>query len=261
MRDYGKVSPQFWTGGTGKSLRGHPEAQIVALYLMTSPHSTMIGVFHLPKLYLAHETGLPMEGACKGLARCIDTGFCVYDEDTETVFVVEMAAHQVGETLKPNDLRAKGIHKQYLAIADSVIGRAFFNRYCEDYDLPSKPLVSPLEGALKDGEGACKPQYPAPVTAPVTAPVVAIPLDDGTEHPVTEVDLAEFRSAYPRIDPLAECRKARSWCVASPANRKTKRGVGKFLNAWMARAQKDAEAKPMPQPSQASLPGGGRRAL
>lgn len=168
MRDYGKVSPQFWTGKTGKTLRGHMEAQIVALYLMTSPHSTMIGVFHLPKLYLAHETGLTMEGASKGLQRCIDSGFCVYDEETETVFVVEMAAHQVGEVLKPGDLRAKGIFKQYAAIADTPIGRAFSERYGVDYSLP-KPLASPFEGALKSSEGASKPHSPVTASVPATA--------------------------------------------------------------------------------------------
>ena len=39
VRDYGKVSPQFWVGKTGKRLRGDMEAQIVALYLMTSPRT------------------------------------------------------------------------------------------------------------------------------------------------------------------------------------------------------------------------------
>ena len=49
MRDYGKVSPGFWIGETGKALRGDMEAQIVALYLMTSPHATMTGVYHCPR--------------------------------------------------------------------------------------------------------------------------------------------------------------------------------------------------------------------
>jgi hypothetical protein len=67
MRDFGKVNPQFWIGSTGKRLRGNPEAQLVALYLMTCPHANMIGVFHCPILYISHETGLPLEGASKGL--------------------------------------------------------------------------------------------------------------------------------------------------------------------------------------------------
>ena len=67
MRDYGVVSPQFWIGATGKRLRGNPDAQLLALYLMTSPHATMIGVFHCPILYMAHETGMPFEGASNAL--------------------------------------------------------------------------------------------------------------------------------------------------------------------------------------------------
>lgn len=46
MRDYGKVSPQFWIGKTGKEIRekGH-EALIVSMYLLTNPHE--IGRAHV----------------------------------------------------------------------------------------------------------------------------------------------------------------------------------------------------------------------
>ncbi|EPP8816777.1 hypothetical protein QDS29_003323, partial [Acinetobacter baumannii] len=62
MRDYGKVSPHFWTGITGKKLRQTPEGLIVAMYLMTSPHANMLGLYYMPLLYIAHETGLGFEG-------------------------------------------------------------------------------------------------------------------------------------------------------------------------------------------------------
>jgi len=39
MRDYAKVSPRFWIGNTGKQLRSDPDAQVVALYLMSNPHA------------------------------------------------------------------------------------------------------------------------------------------------------------------------------------------------------------------------------
>ena len=68
MRDYAKVSPRFWLGETGRELRkAGAEAQVVAFYLMTSPHANMLGLYYLPVLYLAHETGLGPEGASKGL--------------------------------------------------------------------------------------------------------------------------------------------------------------------------------------------------
>ncbi|ASF48096.1 hypothetical protein [Methylovulum psychrotolerans] len=76
MRDYGKVSPKFWTGRTGKAIKAEGmEAVLVAMYLMTSPHADMLGVYYLPTVYIAHDTGLPLAGACKGLDGCIKAGF------------------------------------------------------------------------------------------------------------------------------------------------------------------------------------------
>jgi hypothetical protein len=75
---------------------------------MTSPHANMLGLYYLPILYIAHETGLGLEGASKGLKSTIEAGFCSYDEDTEMVWVHEMAAYQVGKALKPGDNRCAG---------------------------------------------------------------------------------------------------------------------------------------------------------
>ena len=71
----GKVSPQFWIGETGKLLRGDANAQLLALYLMTCPHSTMTGVFHCPILYMAHETGMGLEGYQRPLQGSLKWGF------------------------------------------------------------------------------------------------------------------------------------------------------------------------------------------
>ncbi|HEY1035061.1 MAG TPA: hypothetical protein VGE09_08770 [Pseudoxanthomonas sp.] len=77
---------------------------------------------------------------------------------------------------------------------------------------------------------------------------ITIPLEDGTEHPVTASEVSEYRAAYPRIDVMGELRKARAWCFANPAQRKTRRGVGKFVNGWLSRADAD-KAKAAPQPA------------
>ena len=102
MRDYAKVAPQFWTGRTGKALKvAGPESVIVAMYLMTSPHANMIGLYHCPVAYIAIDTGLSLEGASKGLASCIEADFCQYDDSIEYVFVVEFAKYQLGDELDP----------------------------------------------------------------------------------------------------------------------------------------------------------------
>ena len=72
MRDYSVVQTKLYTGRTMKALRGDPLAQLLMLYLITSPHSTMIGVFHLPVSYIAEDLGSPLEGAREGREECED---------------------------------------------------------------------------------------------------------------------------------------------------------------------------------------------
>ena len=149
MREYGSISPRFWIGETGKLLRGDPEAQVLALYLMTSPHANMIGIFHCPILYMAHETGLSLEGASKALTRLIQAGFCTYDEPSETVFVIRMAAHQIGERLKADDKRVLGVRREVDRIQVQALREKFVDLYAESFHLERKPLPSPSKAPPK----------------------------------------------------------------------------------------------------------------
>lgn len=148
MREYAKVSPKFWTGDTGKEIRKKgPEAVVVAMYLMTSPVSNMLGLYYQPILYMAHETGLGIEGASKGLRDCIEAGFCQYDDATEVVWVVEMASYQIADELKASDKRCAGIQKDYMALQDSPFLGSWFDRYQAAFNLSEK----------RGTEGASKP--------------------------------------------------------------------------------------------------------
>lgn len=130
-------------------MRGHQEAQIVALYLMTCPTSDMTGVFHCPLMYIAHETGLGLEGASKGLQRLIEGDFCTFDEETDMVFVHEMAKYQIAEELKVSDNQAKGVKKAYLSMPETI-KIAFFERYKDAFHLADK---SPLQAPSKPRAG------------------------------------------------------------------------------------------------------------
>lgn len=149
MRDYGTVASQFWVRGTGKELRGDMEAQLVALYLMTSPHANMIGVFHLPVMYLAHETGLTIEKAQAALDRLTAKDFCTYEAESEWICVHRFAANQIGEELKEGDKRIKGVLNEIAKVPGGACLQAFVLRYSTPFHLeispseaPSKPLRS-----------------------------------------------------------------------------------------------------------------------
>lgn len=140
MRDYGAVSPQFWIGQTGKALRGHMEAQLVALYLMTSPHANMIGVYYCPIDTIAKETGLTLEGASEALRSLEEANYCHFDPSTEEVFVVRMAVFQVGEQLEARDNRCKGIARDVEKIMSAQLQSGFRAIYSGAFHLPEPAL-------------------------------------------------------------------------------------------------------------------------
>ncbi len=160
MRDYAKVAPQFWTGRTGKALKAAgPEAVIVAMYLMTSPHANMIGVYHCPIAYISIDTGLPLEGASKGLASAIEADFCTFDDSCDYVFVHQFAEYQIGPELAATDNRVKGVVNELAKVPKGQCWQGFRARYAHPYNLPlptpSQPKKpSPSEAPSKPGAEA-----------------------------------------------------------------------------------------------------------
>ncbi len=163
MRDYGKIYTSFWTGETGKLLRGHPEAQIIAFYLIKNDHSTMTGLYFIPLTYIAYETGLTHEGACKGLHRLIEVGYCDYDFEAEAVWVFEMATFQIAGQLKATDKQVRGVENSYENAPNCRFLEGFYEKYKTSFHLISprknKPLGSPLPTPLEDPS---KPPTPTP---------------------------------------------------------------------------------------------------
>lgn len=78
MREYASISPRFWIGDTGRKLRGNPEAQVLALYLMSNHHTNMIGVYHCTLGYMAEDMGLTLKKAQDALRDLVAAGFCEY---------------------------------------------------------------------------------------------------------------------------------------------------------------------------------------
>lgn len=180
---YGVVKPSFWTGATGRALRADPDAQIVALYLMTSPHANIIGVFRCPIQYIQLETGRPFEGASKGLTKLCEIGFCTFDAETETVWVHEMARFQIGEDLKAKDNRIKHVVRFFEEIENPHIKQAFFAKYGDVFKLPAPP---PIPETASPFEGASKPlgsPFEATVTVTSTITSTSVPSERAPAAP------------------------------------------------------------------------------
>lgn len=123
MRDYGKVFSTFWTSATTRSLS--EDGRALALYLITSPHTNMIGVFRLPDGYVCEDLQWSSERVSKGFQNCLVNGFATRSEPSKWVVIHK---HLVWNPVdNPNQAKAA------LKLAEAI-----------PLDLPSRPDVARL---------------------------------------------------------------------------------------------------------------------
>ena len=262
MRDYGQVTPAFWIGETGKKLRGDVNAQVLAMYLMTSPHSTMTGVFHCPVLYMAHETGLGLEGASKALARLLQEGFCEYDEASESVFVVRIASFKIAPSLKTRDKRILGLQREVEKMQPAVLRERFIATYSEAFKLgDAGKNASPLQAPCKplpsqEQEQEQEQELDAPKAPPQQAP--AAPTKTGTRLPEDWTLPSEWRDwaieSRPDLDAEAVADSFRDFWVAKPGKDGRKADWQATWRNWV-RNQKTAGSLFSAKPANATFAG------
>lgn len=189
MRDYGKVAPQFWTGETGKRLRSAgPQAQVVALYLLTCPSSTMLGLYYLPLPTLVHEVGCSLQGARKALATLSEADFAHYDMHSEQVWIPNMARFQIGETLKAGDKRIPWVKKNAESMKNSPFFNDFLERYQERFHLET---LSHLEGPSMPLRSLSEARSMSRRSEALTEP------EENNMPPAVDVFFEEFWGLYP----------------------------------------------------------------
>lgn len=69
---------------------------------------------------------------------------------------------------------------------------------------------------------------------------VYLPLIDGSEYGVKQSDIDEWGKAFPAVNIMTELHKMKAWLDANPKNRKTSRGIKKFIIGWLGRTQDKA---------------------
>jgi len=143
MRDYAKISPQFWSGSTGRLIATTGrEAQLVACYLITGTMARAIGLYYLPLVMICEEVNISQEGARKALRSLSEAHFAYYDEPSRYAWVPEMARFQYGEPLDPRDKRVAGIRHELQGLRNAPFFNDFLRRYASSYHLHD---ISPIE--------------------------------------------------------------------------------------------------------------------
>lgn len=86
MRDFGKVHTSFWTSSTVRDMS--EDGRNLAIYLLTSPHGTIAGVFRLPDGYACDDLQWDAQRVQAAFAELQQHGFARRCETTKWVWIV-----------------------------------------------------------------------------------------------------------------------------------------------------------------------------
>jgi hypothetical protein len=179
MRTYAIVHGTFWTGKTGRAIRkeGGLAAQLLALHLITSTHSNFGGLYYLPLLYAANETGLTTDQLREFFGLFEKLEFAKYDEEYEIVFVLNAPLYQTGkkglQQMKEKDNKVKARQSEYDAVPNECpLKREFFEKYGRIFCLIDEMMTA-----------APQPAKATPTLAPAQAPILTAALQEAPALP------------------------------------------------------------------------------
>ncbi len=151
---FSKVSPAVWRSRRFTTLSS-TEAKLLYLYFVTSEHQSSIGAYSIPTGYALADLGWPASAYEAARAELQKAELIVFDDDTETVYVLRWFKHSPPMNMKHlqgcqrliGELDSEMIQEKVQADLDSVEA----NRN----PIPDAPNVSPalMENLSRRGFG------------------------------------------------------------------------------------------------------------
>lgn len=136
---------------------------------------------------------------------------------------------------------------------------SFINKSGNNEDYSGKNSDTSRELSLKESKGKeskenkSKEISPELPESPRQEAVYQLILNDGSYYSVYLEEIQKYRGLYPAVDIDQEFRKMIGWLDSNKANRKTKRGINKFINGWISRAQDSARPVKKAEPRKNSF--------
>ncbi len=164
---------------------------------------------------------------------------------------VDMVGCETGAAKRMRDYRARQ-DKALEASKEDESVTLLHDRYTEkeierdkETDRETDKTISKSIIAQSSGEPS---QNPPEKINKSESPVMVFPTNKKTEpYYFYQRDIDEFKDIYPAVDVMYQLKRMRAWLTDHPKNRKTAKGVMKFVHGWLAREQdKNSFKKPSP---------------
>lgn len=110
----------------------------------------------------------------------------------------------------------------------------------------NKGTKEPNLGNIINDISCSEPENSAP-----TPSGILLPLVDKSFYDVPQDKITFWRETYPAVDVVQELRRMIAWLDSNPTKRKTRRGIERFVNNWLARTQDSGGSKGQKEVSEA----------
>ena len=99
---------------------------------------------------------------------------------------------------------------------------------------------------ILENNSCSEPGNPTHEQQPEEPPVFQITLVDKSLYGITREMIEKYRELYPAVNVEQEFRNMIGWTDANPTRRKTKNGINRFINSWLAKAQNNGGSNHTP---------------
>ncbi len=262
MRDYGSVCTSFWIDPQTQSLTN--ESKLLALYLLTGPHTNMLGCFRLPVGYIAEDLHWDKKNVLDSVNELSTLGFITYDSNSSWVLIHEFLKYNPIENPNQGKSIAKLVdkipesstvfkplmkllinHQQYLEEPFrnrlETLSKEFRNQdQDQDQDQDQK---QDQDQDQKQEQNSSLMQFEKNESDKPFEAIMSIPLIDKTSFLISKQQIDEWQSLYSTIDVLHELKCIRDWNITNPTRRKTSLSILKHINIWLTKAQEKEQDK------------------
>ena len=228
---YTGVKTRFWNDE--KVIAWDDDTKLLSLYLVSCPHSNILGCFVLPKQYICGDLNWTEERLVKPFKKLLEEGFMKYDDNCRLILIINYLKHnpiengnQATAAIKQLEELPKSPILQDLKPLLKQLGKPFLEPLIERIGNPVTVTITvtgtvtgnnspPPDGGIegKDIAPAEKPdggaqQRERAKTAPVrkTAPTVGKAAGKGEEY---TSEFEHFWAIYPR--PIEKKAAFRCW--------------------------------------------------
>ncbi len=269
MGEYGSIETQFWSDLTLQTLSTH--SKLLAIYLLSGPHTNMLGCFRLAIAYVAEDLKWDPETVSKAFIDLQQIKFLIRDVKSNWVFIYQFLEWNLIEN--PNQGKClnklfnrvppqscvfkplikqllhtkyldKGLRNRLETLVEPFLNQKQEQEQKQEKDQEQDDVVGkPSDDDLPSSNSNLK-NFPViikkgGIDSSTHEEIMTVPLQSGSLFIVNTAYIDSWKKNYPDIDVLQELRQLCAWNEANPTERKTQSQILRHINAWLAKEQRE----------------------